>query len=717
MNSPLSTKDSIFNMRLSSEIIKDIKTIFDEMQNLDDFLYLINYTNKLIYKNTKPVKMQYLTYYAYYAKRKYKNFTLQKKSGGDRTISAPFQKLKNIQSTIGFILQCVYKPQITAHGFTWNRSIVTGAKNHIKQNYLLNIDLEDFFTSIHKARVERRLQVPPFNLSGEKAQIATIIARIATKKLFECIIDGKETILDEDPLVFEQSDKMIINKKYAVLPQGAPTSPVLSNSICDRLDKNLMNLAKKFNAKYTRYADDITFSSMHNIYQQNSDFLQELYKIIALQNFKINLHKTRLQKRGYRQEVTGLIVNDKINVRRSYIKQLRALIYSVEKFGFEKAQEYFTNKQSSLKPKRSVNMLNVINGKLEYLKNVKGSQDSTYLKLKERFDVLQDLKIAHEKQISDKQVRRRRNTMIHDPIKLASILTSFSQNNNSLKYTTHHWDKAQIEERFGNYENFIEQLHKEWRKIKKIFYKTAPRLYQKIYNFLFNSELDKENSFHIKGWGIHRIEFGWSSPELKVWCSNLQNSPFDYTLPEKYRKKIGNKNLYRFGDVVEIFKNEIEVRNDNNQLKKMFIEKNKSILGFDFKIKYQNIEGIEFYTDVQWFECAIEKIFEEIKKRTMFPNIIIESKKDPKYKFIDIHIIQQDSIVQKDVEEMALEINSGDFGEIRNALLSLCDWSIEANFSNGNYRIDYLSIHSKQTQYSKLEYQPIGFTHILRFYR
>ena len=176
-----------------------------------------------------------------------------------------------------------------------------------------------------------------------------------------------------------------------VIPQGAPTSPIISNIICQRLDYLLTGVAKRFGLKYSRYADDITFSSMHNVYQQDSEFLKELHRIIAEQGFHIKDTKTRLQKDGYRKEVTGLLVNEKVNVQKRYIKQLRMWLYYWERYGYEKASGFFL--QQYILDNRNVkkvypNMENVIAGKLDYLKMVKGADDDLYLGLKSRFDGL-----------------------------------------------------------------------------------------------------------------------------------------------------------------------------------------------------------------------------------------------------------------------------------------------------------------------------------------
>lgn len=166
-----------------------------------------------------------------------------------------------------------------------------------------------------------------------------------------------------------------------VLPQGAPTSPVITNIVCQRLDFLLSGVAKRFGLKYSRYADDITFSSMHNVYQPDSEFLKELHRIIAEQGFHINERKTRLQKEGHRQEVTGLLVNKKANVQHRYIKQLRMWLYYWERYGYERAyrfflQQYLADKGNIVKGKPD--MVNVIGGKLDYLKMVKGAENELF---------------------------------------------------------------------------------------------------------------------------------------------------------------------------------------------------------------------------------------------------------------------------------------------------------------------------------------------------
>ena len=179
-----------------------------------------------------------------------------------------------------------------------------------------------------------------------------------------------------------------------VLPQGAPTSPTITNIICERLDYKLNHLAKAYGLKYTRYADDITFSGMRNVFAEDGKFCISMRNIIENEEgFKINSDKTRLCHRRMRQEVTGLTVNAKTNVSRKYIKQLRPLIHNWEVKGYNEAQAIFAKHYAetntrNIKFKGEHHIENIISGKLMYLKMVKGETDSTYKTLASRFERL-----------------------------------------------------------------------------------------------------------------------------------------------------------------------------------------------------------------------------------------------------------------------------------------------------------------------------------------
>ena len=191
------------------------------------------------------------------------------------------------------------------------------------------------------------------------------------------------------------------NKKdFFVLPQGAPTSPIITNMICDKLDFYLSRLAKRFNMNYTRYADDITFSSMRYVYSKQGKFMLELERIIKKQGFTINESKTRLQKKGDRQEVTGIILSDKLNVTQKYVRDIRNILYIWDRYGYNVAYGKFFPKYKEEKghiKKGNPDLINVIDGKLMYLKMVKGEDDSVYTKLHAKFSKLTNKDVIAEK--------------------------------------------------------------------------------------------------------------------------------------------------------------------------------------------------------------------------------------------------------------------------------------------------------------------------------
>ena len=306
----------------------------DSMEDLCNSINEIGpYVSELAISN--PMSVLRLHNYTFVGARRdaYRQFQIPKKSGGMRTITAPDGELKDIMLTLAFILNELYIPTPEAMAFIPGRSIVENANQHIGQNYVLNLDLSDFFTSITANMVERNLV---------KLGIAPLVARdIATICTYPTT-----------------ADHHVLN----VVPQGAPTSPVISNICSMTLDNRLSGLARRFHVTYTRYADDITFSSNHNAYQKDGEFMKELYRIINECHFTINPQKTRLQKRGSRQEVTGITVNQRTNVSRKYIKNLRAQIHKI------KHQESPT-----------MHDINVVWGKLDFLRMVKGAEDSTYV--------------------------------------------------------------------------------------------------------------------------------------------------------------------------------------------------------------------------------------------------------------------------------------------------------------------------------------------------
>ena len=340
-----------------------------ELQDKEDLLHLLNdiVKDELGKDEAFSFSMQQITYFSNpnNVRGRYRHFSIPKKSGGKRKIAAPSKGLRHILYYVNIILKALYQPSDFAMGFVEGRCVTDNAMRHICQNYVFNTDLENFFPSIEQARVWKRFQMKPFNF---KQPIANILAGL-------CCIREKN---DDGTVSY-------------VLPQGAPTSPIITNAICDTLDRRLEGLARRFNLHYTRYADDITFSSMHNVYKQGGNFRLELKRIIEGQNFRMNESKTRLQKLGEHQEVTGLTISNKINTRKAYVSEIRNLLHIWEKYGYNEVYKRFYPKYKLNKGhvKKGEPLLeNVLYGKLQYLKMVKGYKDPVYVALQARYDKL-----------------------------------------------------------------------------------------------------------------------------------------------------------------------------------------------------------------------------------------------------------------------------------------------------------------------------------------
>lgn len=242
----------------------------------------------------------------------YRRFIIPKKSGGSRKISAPMYKLKDVQHWVLQNILNKIKVHEAAHGFVAGRSIVSNATPHLHAAVVINFDLKDFFPGIDFKRIKGVYQH-----MGYSESVATVLALICTEA------DVDEAMLD--------GEKWFIGNGERHLPQGAPTSPALTNILCRKLDKRLTGLAAALGFTYTRYADDLSFSATAN---RNINVLQQcLQKIVAEEGFIIHPDKTRIMRQGAKKEVTGITVNDKPGVDRKTLKKFRAALHRLETGG------------------------------------------------------------------------------------------------------------------------------------------------------------------------------------------------------------------------------------------------------------------------------------------------------------------------------------------------------------------------------------------------
>ena len=336
---------------------EDIKSRFLQMKTRADVASMLGISEKslryFLYK-VRPENM-------------YTTFDVIKKDGTKRVICAPNKELKAIQRKLATALLAVYSPKRCVFGFVNGRNNVANAERHVKRKVVFNIDLKDFFSQIHFGRVRGMLISKPYSLSEEAA---TTIAQIAC---------------------YERR-----------LPQGAPSSPIITNMICAPLDNALMRLAKKTKCVYTRYADDLSFSTFRAEFDKSIVYIENgtvtigdaLQEILDKHSFEVNPKKTILRPRMCRQEVTGLTVNEFPNLRRSYIRQLRAILHSCEKYGVCSAAKVYIEKglchnakicqiAHDPDPDEEVKLFDwfrqVLVGKILYIQQVKGRTSPTFV--------------------------------------------------------------------------------------------------------------------------------------------------------------------------------------------------------------------------------------------------------------------------------------------------------------------------------------------------
>ncbi|NLK77580.1 MAG: RNA-directed DNA polymerase [Clostridiales bacterium] len=271
----------------------------------------------------------------------YTSFDIPKKNGESRHIHAPQKDLKVVQKKLADAL-CTYQKEIwkrrninpnISHAFQKGKSFITNAKIHRNKRFVVNIDLENFFDSFHFGRVRGFfLKNDDFQFSVE---VATVIAQLSCYQ-------GK-------------------------LPQGAPCSPIITNLICNIFDIRLLKLAKKYCLDYTRYADDLTFSTNDVKFLEIEElFFEKLEKEINSAGFRINEKKTRIQFRDSRQEVTGVVVNRKLHVSRVYYKKTRAMAYNLYKTG-----EYFIEKDTQ-------GTINQLEGRFSFINQLEWYNNKLY---------------------------------------------------------------------------------------------------------------------------------------------------------------------------------------------------------------------------------------------------------------------------------------------------------------------------------------------------
>lgn len=257
----------------------------------------------------------------------YSYFKIPKKKPGEfRVVMSPNNKIKYLQKWINFnILQktSVLLPNCTA--FRPDFSIKINAEFHQKSRYILKIDLLKFYDTITEKRV-----YGVFKKMGYAKNLAMFFAKVCTQKhglKFWNDIKGKEKELLSE----------LIEEGPCILPQGAPTSPMLANIIASKMDKRFVGLASKCGVNYSRYADDLTFSSES---KSQLPSLKLIKLIIEEEGFFVNEEKVSLFKKGVKQYVTGLSITHGVNVSKKYRKKIEQHLYYCRVYGPKEHLEF-----------------------------------------------------------------------------------------------------------------------------------------------------------------------------------------------------------------------------------------------------------------------------------------------------------------------------------------------------------------------------------------
>lgn len=265
---------------------KEFPIIYDQTH----LCRLVGYNEKYVYAVSNSPKSFYRTFY------------IEKKNGKLREINEPLPSLKEIQNWILKEILYLVKVSPYAKAYINGKSVKDNARFHRKQKKVLTIDIKDFFPSITFKRV---LNV--FKNIGYRKNVAVMLANL-------CCLDGK-------------------------LPQGAPTSPILSNIVASSLDYKIVKYIETEKIRYTRYADDLTFSGDFN----EGELIKNIERIANREGFKINEQKTRVRRRNQRQEVTGVVVNEKMQICRKIRHKIRSEVYYINKYGLDSHLEYTQN--------------------------------------------------------------------------------------------------------------------------------------------------------------------------------------------------------------------------------------------------------------------------------------------------------------------------------------------------------------------------------------
>ena len=491
--------------------------------SIDDLVDSINNTiESVLSMSSIKITQEDIRYYCDISKTdRYKTLLIPKKhKKGFRTVFAPQGKLPIILKAINEILNNLYVPEKYVSGFIRRRSIVDNAYLHIGQEFVLNVDIKDFFDSIKYERIAEKLTEKPYCFTSSTARIISLLT---------CIVSPKDNSL--------------------CLAQGSPVSPTISNIIFEDIDRYIYNYCCTKYVKYSRYADDLTFSCNRDILYKGGDLFRGISNILSSNYFFLNKKKSRLQNRSQRQEVTGIVVNIKPNVTREYIKEIRDLLFIWKHYGIEDAYKTFYRHHKlrlRIQKKDTPYFVNYLRGKINYLGLVRGRSDISYIKFVQQFNSL--LQDCNNVFVPIRYVNF--NTkIIESGINLSSYSTRIDQFGNKRTYITSgkfgkvYFDSDLFQKLIENDWDLAYEFFSEAMKTNRILSQNGGYLYaQETYNpELLSLNIKKAKETYKKkaediGWYVDKVQ--------KLSLEEIEKISSIVVIPSKYGSsaKINYKN-------------------------------------------------------------------------------------------------------------------------------------------------------------------------------
>lgn len=567
----------------------NIRNKFSELSSIDELANFLNTSrNQLVYYSIILPN-----------NKKYNSFIIPKKSGGARQIYAPVKTLKYIQKQLARNFQALYEPINTTHGFiekyedqhnkTVNRSIVTNAKAHKRKQYLLNLDLKDFFPSFDSKRIYG-LFTKQYNLDKKIAWYLTALT---------CNDIG--------------------------LPQGAPTSPIITNMICSRLDRKLRRLASDYYITYTRYADDLSFSTRKKVFPK--DFEERVREIISSEGLEVNGKKRRLLIKENHMEVTGLTVNEKPNVQRNYIRELRAIFHNIHNKGLKTASEDYCMKHKIDAHGNETRLLkNYLRGKILFLGQVKGEKDKIFLKYWVEF-----LTVFYPNQLMSENVQCESDNLIKERNKVLSqldidIVSSINDENEINKNI-----RKRIEEKLEKARKTL--LFNDPNKLFETVYLIYFSCLNEFYHLHFDTEHDQiknEAELHCDGKSIDKKKYSYKG---YLFIPGLKNRIIHYIVEnDNYNSADSSKKPPRLDQtsyIVPIYYYEILKNKFSDTFIKSFVILNEIRNQLNLTHgEESNIKNKVLLDRVNWIQCSwvYEFLYELFTAKNFGENKFFEKK-------------------------------------------------------------------------------------------